>query len=568
MILDKLFEQGIRLRADKMGDYKTTCPQCSRTRRNKSDPCLSVTIDGTGAVYNCHHCGWAGNVMDREFEYERFTPKPVVRPKPAQSNGQDDAMMAFFKMRSIDPHIVGQAGITCVNYRMNDTSIAYAFPFFKGGEVVNHKYRSPKKEFRQDKDALKVFFGMDKTEGFDQIYIVEGEMDALSLRQAGFMNVWSVPDGAINEIPKDPDQYKKKFSFIENCADEILAVKTFVLALDNDGNGQNMAQELARRLGPDKCFKITWPKGRKDANEVLVNDGVDRLIDCLETKSPWPIDGLYRAEDYTEQLLNLYRNGQGKGVSTGWDNLDKLLTIAEGQLTVLTGIPNSGKSEWLDALMVNLAEQQGWSFAVASLENPVPAHLSKLIEKRQRKPIWLDAWERMSEETMMEGLKWVNDHFFMVEVKSDKDVATLDWILQKFEAAVTRHNVKGVVIDPWNECEHQRPKDMTETEYIGQSLQKLKRFAALRGVHVFVVAHPAKMQAIVSDGKQAQRVPGLYDINGSANWANKADLGVVVHRPDQSSLVEIHVIKCRQKYIGQKGREVLNYDRVVGRYSI
>jgi twinkle protein len=89
-----------------------------------------------------------------------------------------------------------------------------------------------------------------------------------------------------------------------------------------------------------------------------------------------------------------------------------------------------------------------------------------------------------------------------------------------------RHGIRGLVIDPYNEIEHHRPASVTETEYVSQLLGKVKRFAQSNDVHVWFVSHPAKMPR---DGNSLPP-PTLYDISGSANWANKADLGVVVHR--------------------------------------
>ena len=106
---------------------------------------------------------------------------------------------------------------------------------------------------------------------------------------------------------------------------------------------------------------------------------------------------------------------------------------------------------------------------------------------------------------------------------------------------------------------------MTETEYVSQLLAKLKRFAANHSVHIWIVAHPVKMQPNSETGKMP--VPTLYDVSGSANWLNKCDLGIVVHRDFENSRAEIHVQKVRDKWIGQPGQVTLNYDKASGRYS-
>jgi twinkle protein len=171
---------------------------------------------------------------------------------------------------------------------------------------------------------------------------------------------------------------------------------------------------------------------------------------------------------------------------------------------------------------------------------------------------------RMSEADLQRAMEWVADHFFLI--RFDDEAPTNEAILDKAQAAVFRHGIRGLVIDPYNETEHQRPSNMTETEYVSQLLGKVKRFAQHHGVHVWFVAHPAKMPR---ESGGARPVPTLYDISGSANWVNKADLGMVIHRePDQDpTRTEIHVRKVRFKAVGKIGTVALRWDRCTGRYA-
>ena len=99
-----------------------------------------------------------------------------------------------------------------------------------------------------------------------------------------------------------------------------------------------------------------------------------------------------------------------------------------------------------------------------------------------------------------------------------------------------RYGIRGLVIDPYNELDHQRPLHMTETEYVSQMLTKIKRFAQHNDVHVWFVAHPRQLQGWRGDP------PNLYDISGSAHFINKADNGIVIHRnrdPDKGALKHV-----------------------------
>ncbi|WP_247895943.1 AAA family ATPase [Azospirillum brasilense] len=577
-LAERLLEHGIRLPSYGQGGHKIVCPQCSHTRRHKADPYLSVTVDDdSGAVWNCHHCGWTGNVGAQDHDAPVPSPRPrKPKPvKPAFTPGTlPEGMVEWFANRGISRATLEAAGVTRVQTWMpgcapGATVGAIAFPYRRNGEVVNVKYRTRGKRFRQEKDAEKVFYNLDGIAGAREAIIVEGEIDALSLLEAGFVNVLSVPDGApqrVREGDIDPED-DAKFAYVWNCRTELAGVEKIVIATDAYGPGKALAEELARRFGRERCLRVEWLAAdgnpRKDANEVLVNDGPVALRDAIASAKPWPIRSLHDADDFREAVLSLYRDGRQRARSTGWTSLDPYMTIREGELSVVTGIPNSGKSEFIDALMVNLACDHGWRFAVCSFENPPDEHLSKLAEKYTMTPFWDGPRPRMTEAVLARTLDVLRERFFFI--RADDVAPTLDWVLEAAAAAVMRYGIRGLVIDPWNEIEHHRPANMTETEYVSHALGMIKRFAARHGVHVWLVAHPAKMQR--EAGKFP--VPTLYDISGSANFANKADLGVVVYRVPEAypPRTEIHIRKCRFKSVGRLGMVTLAYDTVTGRYS-
>jgi twinkle protein len=254
------------------------------------------------------------------------------------------------------------------------------------------------------------------------------------------------------------------------------------------------------------------------------------------------------------------------GEATGWPGVDKLFTVRPGELTVLTGIPGHGKSEWLDALLCNLFMEHGWRFGICSPENhPVYRHVIKLLEKLSGMPFGDGPRPRLNWESASTWTRALNDNFFFFD--PGDDMFNVESILSTAKELVFRHGIKVLVLDPWNELDHERPKTLTETEYVSMALGKIRRFARHYGVHVFVVAHPTKLKKD-EDGKQP--VPSLYDIAGSANWYNKADNGIVVWRNVMNSgdrLVKIYIVKIRFKEIGERGSIDLEYDVVTGRYS-
>lgn len=275
---------------------------------------------------------------------------------------------------------------------------------------------------------------------------------------------------------------------------------------------------------------------------------------------------VFGPQSQREQLKSLWRNGLPPGDKTGWPCLDKHYTVAPGQFTVITGWPGSGKSEWLDAVLINLS-RQGWKFAIFSPENqPVELHIAKLMEKLAGKPFGHGPTERLSEDELNEYSDELEQSFGFIEARGDSALTAQDVIdaatpfLSRFEGAK-----RGLVIDPWNELEHWRPRELSETEYVSKTLSTVRNWARRNKVHVWIVAHPQKMRR--EDGKLPIPRPDM--ISGSQHWWNKGDVCITVYRDFDkmdSQDVDVYVQKVRFKHIGRPGFVTLKYDRITGRY--
>lgn len=556
-------ELGIDVPSHAGGEAHTTCPRCSRDRKKKRAKCLSVNLDE--GVFCCHHCGWSGSLKQggqdaRELHWR----KPEWRrPAPIELS-QDDRMLAWFASRGITEEVVRRNGITATTVYMpqvEEEVRAIAFPYLRGDQLVNHKYRDAHKNFRMDTGAERILYGLNDLAAIT--IIVEGELDKLAVEVAGFRACVSVPDGAPTPDSKD---YSGKFDFLAADMEAINAVGEWVLAVDNDPAGQRLEDELARRLGREKCLRVTWTEGCKDANEVLMKHGPTALADALSQARPYPVAGVFEVAELADSVLRLYENGWEKGVSTGWPSLDEYYTVRPGEFTVVTGIPNSGKSNWLDALTVNLAKQHGWKFAVFSPENqPIEDHVARIVEKYAGKPFGTGPNARMTRDELRDALAWAHRHFYWV-LPDDDSEWTMKSVLSAAKALVARHGIRGLIVDPWNELEHARDRDLSETEYISQSLKHFRQFGRTHGVHAWMVAHPAKLYR-EKDGNYP--IPTLYDISGSAHWRNKADNGICVWRDfkDGSRTVQIHVQKIRFRQIGKVGMAELEYQGKTQTYA-
>jgi twinkle protein len=553
---------GITIPGGASGEIDTTCPQCSPQRKKKHARCLSVNVEK--GVFCCAHCGWSGGLLEGSRNDKPAWNRPSHRRPAPVAEKREPGVIEWFARRGIPRSVLERNRVGTASVYMpqvEDQVSAIVFPYFRGDEFINAKYRDKDKNFRMETGAERVLYGLSDINPASCI-VVEGEIDKLSVEVAGFVSCVSVPDGAPAENTKN---YAGKFTFLDADAETLEGVKEWVLAVDNDGPGKRLEDELSRRLGREKCKRVTWPAGCKDANDVLTAHGPDVLAECIRAAVPLPIEGVFTAIDLSEKILNLYRNGWEMGAETGWAEVDRFYTVRPGELTVITGMPNSGKSNWLDALIVNLAGNFGWNFALFSPENqPIEDHMARMIEKYAGMPFADGRSTRMDEETLGVGVKWLAEHMSWI-LPDDDTEWTIDTVLDRAKTLVLRQGIRGLVIDPWNELEHQLPNGITETVYIGQVLKRVRQFARRHGVHVWVVAHPQKMHR--EDGKYP--VPTLYDISGSANWRNKADCGIVVWRDftNDQSPVEIHVQKIRFRQIGRIGMAKLAYRKATQTYS-
>ncbi|MGH6635104.1 MAG: toprim domain-containing protein [Gammaproteobacteria bacterium] len=551
---------GIDLAGKTGEEIRTTCCQCSHTRKKKTYPCLNVNTEKD--VWHCWHCGWAGSLAQGEERRSQPPKRPPRKPAYYPPLVLDHRAVDWLAGRGITPEVIEQAKIGFGSVYMPQTEgevYAIQFPYFRDGECINVKYRAVEdKLFRLAPGCELALYGLDDVKS-ECVIVCEGEMDKLAFAVVGLQSCISVPDGAPAPNTKN---YASKFSYLEADESRLEPVKKFVLAVDADAPGQKLEEELARRLGHERCWRVSWPDGCKDANDVLLKLGKDVLKALVEQAKPYPVKGLIQVFDIAERIRAIYNQGLPKPEPTGFRPLDELYKVRVAEFTVITGIPSHGKSEWLDALMLNL-NRVGWRFGVYSAENlPLELHFSKLAEKLIGKPFSEGPTPRMNPDELEQTIEWLQECVTFILPGPDQP-ATLDEIL----VLVFRRGIRGLIIDPWNELDHSRSANLTETEYVSQCLSQIRAFARAHAVHVFVVAHPTKLTRDRKTGNYP--VPTPYDISGSAHWRNKADNCIAVWRDledDDNRVVQIHVQKVRFKDVGRVGMVELIYDRPSGRY--
>lgn len=540
---------------------RVICPFCTPDRRkqNSKDMALSRKPDGA-VVYHCHHCYASGSVQPKEFKLSAVPAPTIV------NNRLDDQHYSWLQSRGISPETADKMKLFSSEKffsRLSKLTEAIGFPYYRKGLLVSAKYRSLEaKDFTQDAGGAHDFFGIDTVIKGEPIIIVEGEMDCLTAIEAGLTNVVSVPSGAPVKVAdgKVLPSEDKKFSFVWNARDIIDAAPYVILATDQDSAGQALAEELARRIGKEKCrlAKFKW----KDLNEAWLDAGeadpACTLRDIIDTAEAYPINGVSEAATYLEKINDLYAKGSGKGFSTGYSSIDNIYTVAPGQLTVVTGYPSSGKSNWVDQIMVNLARNEEWKFAICSFENQPEVHITRLMELYTYQSFF-EGRDQMSKQTKDNAFKWVNEHFLFIDTNGEEP-STLDSILERARAAVKRMGVRGLVIDPYNYIEMPNA-DKSETNAISELLTRVKKFCMAHDVHTWFVAHPAKINR---SGIEQPRPDGM-SISGSMAWWAKTDCGITVHRKD--TYTELAVWKCRYRWVGTQGETTLIFNKTAGNYT-
>lgn len=456
-------------------------------------------------------------------------------------------LVKWFKTRGIKEETLKLTGIYSGRHQSNGDSFTVepdptgeiiVFPYLCNGEEVNAKYRATGKKFYQKYGGYKTFWNCDVLDepclkdGSVSLIITEGEMDALAVIECGIPYVVSVPDGApppvVNARQDEAiePEHDTKYGYIFNNWDALKPIRTIIIATDNDEPGRRLADELVRRLGRVRCRFVSYPVGCKDFNEVLLQHGADEVNQVLRYAQPYPLSGVYTfAELPPEPALN--------PLSTGWGRLDQYLKPSIPAFMVVTGTAGAGKSTWVNQMVAQMSIEHNISIAIASFEMRINPFISDSL---------LQVYRYKKGDNGAES--WLENNFAFIapEPTKESDQYDVDWLIERATMAVIRYGIRILVIDPWNEIEHAHRKFESQTEYIGRSIKALKRFGREFEVLVILVAHPSK-----SGASKAPADITLYDISDSANFANKADFGVVIAQTPGSYETNVMITKVRHR---------------------
>jgi twinkle protein len=525
------------------GKSQGICPLCSPDRKPKNEKAKCASYDWERGIGTCHNCSKTFQL----HTYQRKGKSEKVYVKPERDavidSGLDypynEKVLKWFNDRGISQTTLQELRISEGQEFMpqtGKTENAIHFNYFVGDQLINIKYRDGKKNFKLYKGAEKVFYNINSIVGFEYCVIVEGEMDVLALHEAGITNAISVPNGATLGT--------NNLEYLDNCIDYFDDKERIIIAVDSDPAGQALQTELVRRLGSEICYIASF-EDCKDANEYLLKYGPEALSQRISRSKPVPLENVTTFRDIEDEVTDFVRNGFKPGFQVGLDNFDNIFSTYTGQFITVTGIPSSGKSDFVDQMVVGYNEKYGWKTAYASPENtPTYLHAHKLMRK---------TWQGMPTVADIKTEKWnqiadhVNDNYFFI----DMERYTLDSVLRKGAELVKRKGIKCLVIDPFNKV---RDNDASGdvNVYTLEYLSKIEIFAKKYDVLVMIVAHPTKMY---KDTKGNIEEPTMYNIKGGGEWYDASYHGLLVHRNYEDKTVKVKVLKCKFQNLGENGAE-------------
>ena len=532
-LIEKFNQHGLEV-----GKTQGICPLCSTDRKPENKKAKCSSYDWERGLGTCHNC-------DKSFQLHTYKRKgkaerDYVKPEIKKVDFVVDKTLEWFKTRGITKDTLDELKVTTGQEFMPQTGKSentIQFNYYVGGQLTNVKYRDARKNFKLYKGAEKVFYNIDNTVGHDYCIIVEGEMDVLALHEAGITNAISVPNGATLN--------SNNLDYLDNCIDYFDDKDKIIIAVDSDAPGQALQAELIRRLGAEICY-ITTFDDCKDANEYLVKHGSKELLSRITNAKPVPLENVTTFRDIEDEVTDFVRNGFKKGFQIGLDNFDEIFSTYTGQFITVTGIPSSGKSDFVDQMCVGYNKEYGWKTAFASPENaPTYLHAHKLMRK---------VWGDMPNKGDIGGDKWnqvaehVNDSFFFI----DMERYTLESVLRKGAELVKRKGIKCLVIDPFNKVRDVDCNTEDVNRYTMEYLTKIETFAKKYDVLVMIVAHPTKMYKN-SDGKIEE--PTMYNIKGGGEWYDASYHGLLVHRDYELKTTKVKVLKVKFQNLGENGAE-------------
>lgn len=536
------------------------CPFCGGHDHDKE----TFAVGLSNGLWQCLRgsCGKKGNFSQLcnffgEVAATGYTLPPITQQqKKSYAKPDPDKILPITE--EIEHYFTVTRGIT--KQTLDDWKIGsdengnIVFPFYRDGVLTYVKYRKPKKLSKDDKSPKEwadpntepILFGMDMTTFNKPLIITEGQIDALSLYEAGCVNVVSVPSGCNN------------LEWINLCWDWLESFNQIILFGDSDEPGREMVAILATRLGEDRCMipkeypelihkGVDYGRICKDANEILFAYGPEYLKSLVDSCEPAPIKGVLDVGEivYVDPISK-------PRIMTKIYGLDKMTGgLQEGGVSILSGKSGEGKSTLTGILLLNAIEDGLKACAYSGELDEVIFLDWILTQATERKYIGYKTDERthksmpcVSPEIRKRIQAWLKGNLFLFDNKIVAEQEQTKAILGVFEACARRYGCKLFVVDNlMSALTSPEEENRAQAKFTAQ----LKAFARKYHCHVLMVAHPRK-----SNGKKEFE---NEDISGSSAIGNLADFVINVERYPTRG-----IRLTKNRIFGEKGFINCDYD--------
>jgi twinkle protein len=566
---------------------EVTCPNCSDRRKyNPKKPVFRKFKNAECIGFTCAHCHIQG-LIDEDSD----KPNPPMYVAPVFKSGLHRDIVTWLQSRGLSEE-------TAIDFKLSWREDKYGTPIIafnyynRDGKMVGTKYRyTKKKRYYKEKGSKSILYGFQQKalqgpEKPSKLIMVEGELDAMSIAESKSGAVLSLPDGASEN--KQGDKLEKPF---REAADWLSDIECFVWAGDTDSAGTQAMDEWTKRLGVERCKVVKWPEGCKDANDTLVRFGKAKVRECVENAKFIPIDGIKDLGDEWPLMIELYEKGlpeiEGLGFSPKFDSAMKFIP---GQFTLITGVPNHGKTHFALFLMMHLSVKYGWKWGIFSPEQDapdwlggrkLPRHLfinKALTEFLVGMPLFSSSnfvypmggatvIDRMPLASLKLAGEFIDQHFKIVDL--DVKRSDLKNVMKMAKTLHLREGIQGFLIDPWNKMRGVLGYD---NQALADRLVEITSFVKALGIHMLINVHPHKLTYEMKkdlDGNTVPVVgrPSAYNIKGGGEFYDMAWNILSVYRDFLEEETVISTQKVKHSMLGRPGVNIrYHFNPANGRY--
>lgn len=504
------------------------CPYCGGWRMlddKREEWTFSINLDK--GVYKCFRasCDRQGHFVElcRDFDFRlEFEAPKIYRQLPQRRPESKDAAIEYMKTRGISEEVTRKYNITVQDNRKN----ILVFPFYdETNELICVKYR--KIDFRKgidknkewfEKDTMPILFGMNHCSGYEKLIITEGQIDSLSLTEAGIENAVSVPTGA------------NGFAWFTYCYNWITQFKEIIVFGDCEHGSITLIDGLSARLPKEtvvKCVRAKDYLGEKDANDILRKYGKKALRFCVDNAEIPKLNNVKQLSDVVDIDINKLDK-----IKTGIEDLDRCIRgFSFGQLVILTGKRGEGKSTFMSQLIAEALDQKKNVFVYSG--ELADFHFKTWLNYQLAGESYVKSYtnefgdpDYYLDETAKKAInEWYRNRAYIYDNTFLPDNSEYESLPETIERAIKKYNVQLICIDnlmtAMETVSEQSNLYLAQSNFVGQ----LKAIAMKYSVVIILVAHPKKGE-----------VTGFQDDNdlvaGSSDITNKADIILKYSRCD------------------------------------